>query len=84
MAYPVAEVWTVSGNLNKGSVAFSEGKVYAYNYKNGKFRQIAETDISADGSFALTFSRWNFQEGDETLEYPTLQIRVYDYQGNLL
>ena len=84
MAYPVAEVWTISGSLNKGSVAFSEGKVYAYNYKNGEFRQIAETSISADGSFSLTFSRWNFQEGDETLECPTLQIRVYDYQGNLL
>ena len=84
MAYPVAEVWTVSGNLNKGGVAFSEGKVYAYNYKNGEFSQIAESDISADGSFTLTFSRWNFQEGDEALEYPTLQVRVYDYQGNLL
>ena len=84
MAYPVAEVWTVSGNLNKGGVAFSEGKVYAYNYKNGEFSQIAESDISADGFFTLTFSRWNFQEGDEALEYPTLQVRVYDYQGNLL
>ena len=84
MAFPVAEVWTVSGTLNKGNVAFSEGKVYAYNYKNGEFSQIAESGISADGAFTLTFSRWNFQEGDETLEYPTLQIRVYDYQGNLL
>lgn len=84
MAYPVAEVWTVSGTLNKGNVAFSEGKVYAYNYKNGEFSQIAESGISADGSFTLTFSRWNFQEGDEALEYPTLQVRVYDYQGNLL
>lgn len=84
MAFPVAEVWTISGTLNKGNVAFSEGKVYAYNYKNGEFSQIAESGISADGAFTLTFSRWNFQEGDETLEYPTLQIRVYDYQGNLL
>lgn len=84
MAFPVAEVWTVSGTLNKGNVAFSEGKVYAYNYKNGEFSQIAESGISADGAFTLTFSRWNFQEGDETLEYPTLQIRFYDYQGNLL
>lgn len=40
MAFPVAEVWTVSGTLNKGNVAFSEGKVYAYNYKNGEFSQI--------------------------------------------
>ena len=84
MAYPVAEVWTVSGNLNKGRVAFSEGKVSACNYKDGEFRQIAETGISADGSFTLTFSRWNFQDGDETLESPTLQICVYDYQGNIL
>ena len=29
VAFPIAEVWNVSGTLNKGNVAFSAGKVYA-------------------------------------------------------
>ena len=84
MAYPVPEVWTVSGTLNKNGVPFYQGKVYADNLKNGEFHQIAETGISADGSFTLTYSRGNFQDGDTTLEFPTLRIRVEDYQGNNL
>lgn len=84
MAYPVPEIWKVSGMLNKNGVPFSEGKVYADNFKNGVFYQIAETGISADGSFTLTYSRANFQDGDAELEYPTIRIRIEDYQGNLL
>ena len=84
MAYPVPEVWTVSGTLNKNGIPFYQGKVYADNLKNGVFHQIAETGISTDGSFTLTFSRGNFQDGDAALEYPTLRIRVDDYQGNNL
>ncbi len=84
MAYPVPEVWTVSGALNKNGIPFYQGKVYADNLKNGVFHQIAETGISTDGSFTLTFSRGNFQDGDAALEYPTLRIRVDDYQGNNL
>ena len=84
MAYPIPEVWTVSGALNKNGIPFYQGKVYADNLKNGVFHQIAETGISTDGSFTLTFSRGNFQDGDAALEYPTLRIRVDDYQGNNL
>lgn len=85
MAYPVPEVWTVSGTLNKNGVPFFEGKVYADNLNNnGQFEQIAESGISADGSFTLTYSRGNFQNGDESLEFPTIRIRVEDYQGNNL
>ena len=84
MAYPVPEVWTVSGTLNKNGVPFSEGKVYADNLNNGEFEQIAESGISADGSFTLTYSRGNFQNGDASLEFPTIRIRVEDYQGNNL
>ena len=51
MAYPVPTDWTVSGTLNKNGVPFSEGKVYADNLNNGEFEQIAESGISADGSF---------------------------------
>lgn len=60
MAYPVPEDWTISGILNKNGVPFSEGKVYADNLKNGLFQQIAESGISADGSFELGYSNWNF------------------------
>ena len=84
MAYPVPTDWTVSGTLNKNGVPFSEGKVYADNLNNGEFEQIAESGISADGSFTLTYSRGNFQNGDESLEFPTIRIRVEDYQGNNL
>lgn len=85
MAYPVPTDWTVSGTLNKNGVPFFEGKVYADNLNNnGQFEQIAESGISADGSFTLTYSRGNFQNGDESLEFPTIRIRVEDYQGNNL
>ena len=84
MAYPVPEVWRISGSLNKSGVPFSAGKVYADNLNNGQFEQIAESGISADGSFTLTYSRENFQKGDNSLEFPTIRIRVEDYQGNNL
>ncbi len=84
MTYPVPEVWTVSGKINKNGAPFFEANVYADNLKNGDFQQIAETGIAADGSFILTYSRWNFQEGNNSIEYPTLRIRVVDYQGNVL
>ena len=53
MAYPVPEVWTISGILKKNGVPFFEGKVYADNLKNADFKQIAESGISSDGSFSL-------------------------------
>ena len=84
MAYPVPADWTICGTLNKNGVPFSAGKVYADNLKNGEFHQIAETGISADGSFTLHYSSWQFQEGDTTLEFPTIRIRVEDYQQNTL
>lgn len=55
MAYPVPEVWTISGILKKNGVPFFEGKVYADNLKNADFKQIAESGISSDGSFSLSF-----------------------------
>ena len=84
MAYPVPTDWIISGTLNMNGVPFSEGKVYADNLNNGQFEQIAESGISADGSFTLAYSRGNFQNGDESLEFPTIRIRVEDYQGNNL
>ena len=84
MAYPVPTDWTASGTLNKNGIPFSEGKVYADNLNNGQFKQIAESGISADGTFTLTYSRGNFQNGDDSLEFPTIRIRVEDYQGNNL
>lgn len=84
MPYPVSNYWIVSGTLNKNGIPFYEGKVYADNLKNGVFQTIAETGISSDGSFTLGFSSSQFQNGDTTLEYPTLRIRVEDYQQNTL
>ena len=84
MPYPVPNYWIVSGTLNKNGIPFYEGKVYADNLKNGVFQTIAETGISSDGSFTLGFSSSQFQNGDTTLEYPTLRIRVEDYQQNTL
>lgn len=84
MAYPVPTDWTICGTLNKNGVPFSAGKVYADNLKNGEFHQIAESGISANGSFLLTYSRANFQDGDANLEFPTIRIRVEDYQQNTL
>lgn len=84
MSYPIPDCWTISGTLNISGVPFFEGKIYADNLINGEFRQIAESGISSDGSFTLVYSRANFQNGDDSLEYPTIRLRVEDYQQNNL
>jgi len=84
MAFPVPDTWTISGIILKSGVPFTQGKVYAYNLYSGTWESIAENGFGSDGSFSLTFSKWNFQKGDETIEFPTIRIRVYDYSGNLL
>lgn len=84
MSYPIPDCWTISGTLNISGVPFFEGKIYADNLINGEFQQIAESGISSDGSFTLVYSRANFQNGDDSLEYPTIRLRVEDYQQNNL
>lgn len=85
MTVPVPSTWTVSGVFASKGVAFSQGIVKAFNkLSDGSLFQMAETGLSADGSYTLTFSSWAFQQGDTSIEYPALIVYLYDYQGNIL
>src|SRR5574344_1155672 len=87
MAFPVPDTWHVYGVLkNSDGSVFNNGRILAYNMlSNGTWEQIAETNIdSSTGAFTLTFSAWAFQKGDTSIEYPTLQVRVTDYNYNPL
>ena len=85
MTVPVPSTWTVSGVFTSKGVAFSQGIVKAFNkLSDGSLFQMAETGLSADGSYTLTFSSWAFQQGDTSIEYPALIVYLYDYQGNIL
>lgn len=80
MAFLVAEVWTVSGTLNKGNVAFSEGKVYAYNYKNGEFSSYNSEKASLFEGYGA-ISQWSLEirgldkEADNL--YPIDDVLIY-------
>lgn len=78
-------VWNIHGTLHNvdGSV-FNRGRILAYHlFPSSGWQQIAESYIDpATGAFELIFSTANFQEPDSETEFPTLQIRVTDYNYN--
>lgn len=85
MSYPVPYSWVVSGTLLKDGELFTQGKVQVFNrLADGTLDWMAETGVSADGSYSLNFSSSAFQKGDTTIEYPNIVIHLYDYQNNLL
>ncbi len=81
----IQRVWNIQGTLhNVDGSAFNRGRILAYHlFPSNGWQQIAESYIDpATGAFELIFSTANFQEPDSETEFPTLQIRVTDYNYN--
>ena len=77
--------WIIYGTIHNsnGTVFNNQGRILAYHrFPQKGWYWIAESNIDAyTGRFALHFETSNFQEsGSPEVEYPTLQIRVTDYQ----
>jgi hypothetical protein len=89
MPSAIPDVWTVYGKaFLSGNTPFSQGKIKVFDVslegsQSGQ-SQLGETGFSHDGSYTITYSRWNFQQGDENKTHPVLQVRIYDYQERLL
>ena len=82
-------LWFVRGTIHNadGTVFHNQGRILAYNlFPQGGWQWIAESDIDSNtGAFELVFHKDRFQEvGSPEADYPTLQIRVTDYEYNPL
>ncbi|MBR6122463.1 hypothetical protein IKQ19_02460 [Candidatus Saccharibacteria bacterium] len=82
-------LWFVRGTIHNadGSVFHNQGRILAYNkFPQRGWQKFAESDInSSTGAFELEFHTDEFQEiGFPHVDYPTLQIRVTDYEYNPL
>lgn len=79
-------VWHIYGTLhNADGTVFNRGRILAYHlFPQAGWNYIAESNIDqGTGAFELIFTTSNFQEaGSSEIEYPTLQIRVTDYNYN--
>lgn len=85
MSLPIPEVWHVVGKatLPTGS-PFSQGTIKAFDIYGGTERQLGETGFDQNGNYTITYSKWNFQQGDVNREAPNLLVRIYDYQARIL
>ena len=82
-------LWYVRGTIHNAdsSVFHNQGRILAYHmFPQRGWQWIAESDInSSTGAFELVFHKDRFQEaGAPEVDYPTLQIRVTDYEYNPL
>ena len=82
-------LWYVRGTIHNadGTVFHNQGRILAYHmFPQGGWQWIAESDIDSNtGAFELVFHKDRFQEvGSPEADYPTLQIRVTDYEYNPL
>ncbi|WP_308604319.1 neuraminidase-like domain-containing protein [uncultured Fibrobacter sp.] len=82
-------LWYVRGTIHNadGTVFHNQGRILAYHmFPQDGWQWIAESDIDSNtGAFELVFHKDRFQEvGSPEADYPTLQIRVTDYEYNPL
>lgn len=82
-------LWYIRGTIHNadGTVFHGQGRILAYHmFSQGGWQWIAESDIDSNtGAFELVFHKDRFQEvGSPEADYPTLQIRVTDYEYNPL
>lgn len=83
------DIWYVRGTIHNadGSVFHNQGRILAYHmFPQGGWQRIAESNIDSNtGAFELVFHKDSFQEvGAPEADFPTLQIRVTDYEYNPL
>ena len=82
-------LWYIRGTIHNadGTVFHGQGRILAYHmFSQGGWQWIAESNIDSNtGAFELVFHKDSFQEvGAPEADFPTLQIRVTDYEYNPL
>lgn len=82
-------LWYIRGTIHNadGTVFHGQGRILAYHmFPQGGWQRIAESNIDSNtGAFELVFHKDSFQEvGAPEADFPTLQIRVTDYEYNPL
>jgi hypothetical protein len=85
MSYPVPYTWFISGKITylNGS-PFTTGIIRAFHVSNGTLYYLGESGFNYDGSYQITYSSANFQNGNPTIQHPNVKIKVFDYQGNVI
>jgi hypothetical protein len=77
--------WTVSGHaFLSGGTPFTHGTAKAFDASSLPSQQLGEAAFAQDGSYAISYTRFDFQQGDEGKSHPHLQVFIYDSQGYLL
>ncbi len=85
MTYPVPYTWFISGKIAYlNGIPFTTGIIRAFHVCNGTLNYLGESGFNEDGSYKITYSSANFQNGDPSVQHPDVKIFVFDYQGNVL
>ena len=85
MTYPVPYTWFISGRITYlNGNPFTTGIIKAFHVCNGTWSYLGESGFNEDGSYQITYSSANFQNGDPTIQHPDVKIQVFDYQGNII
>ena len=85
MIYPVPYTWFISGKITYlNGKPFTTGIIKAFNVCNGTLIRLGESGISNDGSYKITYSSANFQNGNPSIHHPNVKMQVIDYQGNVI
>ena len=85
MTYPVPYTWFISGKIAYlNGIPFTTGIIRAFHVCNGTLNYLGESGFNEDGSYQITYSSANFQNGDPSVQHPDVKIFVFDYQGNVL
>lgn len=85
MTYPVPYAWFISGRITYlNGNPFTTGIIKAFHVCNGTWSYLGESGFNEDGSYQITYSSANFQNGNPTIQHPDVKIQVFDYQGNII
>lgn len=85
MTYPVPYTWFISGRITYlNGNPFTTGIIKAFHVCNGTWSYLGESGFNEDGTYQITYSSANFQNGNPTIQHPDVKIQVFDYQGNII
>lgn len=83
MTYPVPDTWHISGKIScSNGNPFTTGIIRAFHVSNESMFYLGESGINEDGSYQITYSSANFQNGDTTIQNPNVVMQLQDYHGN--
>ena len=77
MTYPVPYTWFISGRITYlNGNPFTTGIIKAFHVCNGTWSYLGESGFNEDGTYQITYSSANFQNGNPTIQHPEL-IRLH-------